>query len=148
MTPRTDAGPSSTPPHQSGAAAIWSIGLLLLLLFAGALAADLWSVLARHGTLTAIADAAAVAGATEVVVDDLYRNQVVIDPRTASEAARQFAQGQPEWGASSTVSVIADPAQVVVQVTEPVPLSLMRIFVPRGSITLTVTSRASPREFG
>lgn len=130
-----------------GAVVLWSLGLLLMLLFAGGLALDLWRVLSQHGTLAGIAYKSAVAGAAQVVESDLYRNRVVLDPDLAEEAARRFAEDQPDWDDSMNLSPEASESEIVVELTETVPLTLMRMFAPAGGIPVTVTARASPAEF-
>ena len=42
---------------------------------------------------------------------------------------------------------VASVSEIVVEITETVPLTLMRMFTPAGGITVTVTARASPAEF-
>ncbi len=118
-----------------------------MLFFAGGLALDLWRVLARHGTLSGIAYKSAVAGAAQVVESDLYRNNVVLDPDRAEEAARRFAEDQPDWDNSMSLTPEASESEIVVEITETVSLTLMRMFAPAGGITVTVTARASPAEF-
>ncbi len=130
-----------------GAVVVWSLGLLLMLFFAGGLALDLWRVLSRHGTLSGIAYKSAVAGAAQVVESDLYRNKVVLDPDRAEEAAHRFAEDQPDWDGSMSLTPEASESGIVVKITETVPLTLMRMFAPAGGITVTVTARASPAEF-
>lgn len=132
-----------------GAVVLWSLGLLLMLYFAGGLALDLWRVLSRHGTLSGIAYKSAVAGAAEVVESELYLNKVVLDPVQAGAAAIRFAEAQPDWDGSSMTMPApqADQSEIVVTLTERVPLTLMRMFAPAGEITITVTARASPTEF-
>ena len=134
---------------ERGAVVLWSLGLLLMLYFAGGLALDLWRVLSRHGTLSGIAYKSAVAGAAEVVESDLYLNKVVLDPAQARAAAIRFAEAQPDWDNSSMTMPApqADQSEIVVTLTERVPLTLMRVFAPAGEITITVTARASPTEF-
>ena len=126
---------------------LWSLGLLLMLFFAGGLALDLWRVLSRHGTLSGIAYKSAVAGAAQVVESDLYQNRVVLDPDLAEEVSRRFAEDQPDWDNSMNLTPRASASEVVVTITETVPLTLMRMFTPAGGITVTVTARASPAEF-
>ena len=135
------------PADDRGAVVLWSLGLLLMLFFAGGLALDLWRVLSRHGTLSGIAYKSAVAGAAQVVESDLYRNRLVLDPGLAEEAALRFAEQQPDWDDSMNLAPEASPSEVVVEITETVPLTLMRMFAPTGGITVTVTARASPAEF-
>ncbi|MDE0376424.1 MAG: hypothetical protein OXK16_10730 [bacterium] len=137
----------SGPAGERGAVVLWSLGLLLMLLFAGGLALDLWRVLSRHGTLSGIAYKSAVAGAARVVESDLYENRLVLDPDVAEEAARRFAENQPDWDNSMSLTPEASRSEIVVEITETVPLTLMRMFAPAGGITVTVTARASPAEF-
>lgn len=135
------------PAGDRGAVALWSLGLLLMLLFAGGLALDLWRVLSRHGTLSGIAYKSAVAGAAQVVESDLYQNRVALDPDLAEDAARRFAENQPDWDNSMNLTSEASDSEIVVEIAETVPLTLMRLFAPSGGITVTVTARASPAEF-
>lgn len=137
----------SGPAGEQGAVVLWSLGLLLMLFFAGGLALDLWRVLSRHATLSGIAYKSAVAGAAQVVESDLYRNSLVLDPDLAEEVARRFAEDQPDWDGSMSLTPGASESEVVVEITETVPLTLMRMFAPAGGITVTVTARASPAEF-
>lgn len=147
MRPRVANTGRSGSTGDRGAVVLWSLGLLLMLLFAGALALDLWRVLSRHGTLSGIAYKSAVAGAAQVVESDLYRNRVVLDPDLAEDAAHLFAEGQPDWDDSMNLTPEASESEIVVKLTETVPLTLMRMFAPAGGITVTVTARASPAEF-
>ena len=127
---------------------LWSLGLVLLLFFAGGLALDLWRVLSHHGTLTGIADKAAVAGAAEIDVDALYQNKLELVPAKAMNAAEAFARAQPEWDLSSmTVQASADRSNVSVELTGTVELTLLQMFVPPQGITVTVNSQASPTLF-
>ena len=130
-----------------GAVVLWSLGLLLMLFFAGGLALDLWRVLSRHGTLSGIAYKSAVAGAAQVVESDLYQNRLLLDPDLAEEVARRFAEGQPDWDDSMKLTPDASRSAIVVEITETVPLTLMRMFTSAGGIPVTVTARASPVEF-
>ena len=130
---------------QRGAVIIWSLGLLMLLFFAGGVALDLWRVVSHHGTLTGIADKAAVAGAAEVDLQSLYQNDLVLAPAEAAGVAENFARAQPEWDADSmTVQASADQSHVSVEVTGEVELTLLQMFAPPQGITVTVDSRASP----
>lgn len=127
---------------------VWSLGLVVMLFFAGAVALDLWRVASYHGTLTGIADKAAIAGATEVDVGALYRNEVELVPDGATRAAEDFARAQPHWdGGSMTVRASSNRLTVTVQVTGTVELTLLQMFAPPQGIVLTVWSQASPTVF-
>ena len=131
-----------------GSVTLWSLGLVLVLFFAGAVALDLWRVVSYHGTLTGIADKAAIAGAAEVDLEALYRNTVELVPDSAARAAEDFARVQPHWDdASMTARASADRSHVSVELTGAVELTLLNMFVPSQVITLTVNSRASPTLF-
>ncbi len=130
---------------EGGAVIIWSLGLLLLLFFAGAVALDLWRVVSSHGTLTGIADKAAIAGAAEIDARSLSSNQLRLVPTRAVTSAEEFARTQPEWdGAAMTVRATADSSRISVVVTGQVQVSLLRMFASAQAIELTVDSRASP----
>ncbi|MDE0168064.1 MAG: pilus assembly protein TadG-related protein [bacterium] len=133
---------------EGGAVIIWSLGLLLLLFFAGAVALDLWRVVSSHGTLTAVADKSAVAGAAEIDARALRSNQLRLVPTRAVTSAEDFARTQPGWdGGAMTVRATADSSQVSVEVTGQVPVTLLRMFTSARVIELTVDSRASPALF-
>ncbi|MCY3580357.1 MAG: hypothetical protein F4Y75_06570 [Acidimicrobiia bacterium] len=139
---------SRPPPRdEQGAVILWSLGLLLMLFFAGGMALDLWRVLSQHGTLSGLAYQSAVAGAAEVVPSHLYQNRLVLDPSLAEQSARRFALDQPEWSSSMTMSVTADPTEIVVVLTDRIPLTLMASFTPKSALTVTVTARATAAEF-
>lgn len=130
---------------ERGAVVIWSLGLILMLFFAGGMALDLWRVLSWHGTLTGIADKAALAAANELADHALFQNRLELDRREAEKTAKEFAQDQPGWdSASMTVEAEAERSSVEVTVSGEVQLTLLRLFAPPQGITVAVTSRASP----
>ena len=144
IKPGTRRSPSRS---EQGAVVIWSMGLILLLFFAGGLALDLWRVISQHGTLTGIADKAAIAAANKLDDDALFRNLLKLDPE-AEEIAVKFAQAQPEWNDTMTVKAdvknYTDPSEIQVEVSGEVQLTLLRLFAPPQGITVTVNSKASP----
>lgn len=138
---------------EQGAVVIWSMGLILLLFFAGGLALDLWRVLSQHGTLTGIADKAAIAAANELDEDALFQNnRLKLDHINAKRTAAIFAKTQPEWTEAMTIkATVVDESTdrsfrsvVRVEVSGQVHLTLLRLFAPPQGITVTVTSQASP----
>lgn len=133
---------------EGGAVIIWSLGLLLILYFAGAVALDLWRVVSSHGTVTGIADKAAVAGAAEVDGSALRSNNLRLVPSDAVATAEDFARTQPAWDATSmTVRATADASHVSVEVTAVVQVTLLQMFAAPQAIEITVASRASPALF-
>ena len=146
--PATEPGARRSPSRsEQGAVVIWSMGLILLLFFAGGLALDLWRVLSQHGTLTGIADKAAIAAANKLDDDDLLRNRLRLDPK-AEQIAVKFAQAQPEWNNTMTVNAAVETGTnrsvIRVEVSGEVQLTLLRLFAPPQGITVTVDSKASP----
>ena len=146
------------PPSKSeqGAMVIWSMGLILLLFFAGGLALDLWRVISQHGTLTGIADKAAIAAANKLDEDAIWRphqgldldNRLKLDPVKAEQTAVKFAQAQPEWNNTMPVNAAVETGTnrsvIRVEVSGEVQLTLLRLFAPPQGITVTVDSKASP----
>ena len=151
-TPATEPGARRLPSgREQGAVVIWSMGLILLLFFAGGLALDLWRVLSQHGTLTGIADKAAVAAANELDEFALWENRfdpdnrLKLDPADAELTAERFTHAQPEWNDTMTIKVtFPNPSTVQVEVSGEVHLTLLRLFAPPQGITVTVNSKASP----
>ena len=134
---------------EQGAVVIWSMGLILLLFFAGGLALDLWRVLSQHGTLTGIADKAAIAAANELDEDALFQNNHLrLNHTDAKRTAVRFAKDQPEWTDAMTVKATVEDypnrSEVRVEVSGQVHLTLLRLFAPPQGITVTVNSQASP----
>ena len=140
-----EAGARTPSGGERGAVVIWSLGLILMLFFAGGLALDLWRVLSWHGTLAGIADKAALAAANELADHALFYNRLELDRSKAETTAKQFAQNQPEWDKDSmSVEANAERSRVQVTVRGEVHLTLLRMFAPPQGITLTATGRAYP----
>lgn len=149
-----------TSKGEQGAVVIWSMGLILLLFFAGGLALDLWRVISQHGTLTGIADKAAIAAANKLDKDALWGNHFDLDNRLkldhteAKKTAVSFAKTQPEWTDAMTVKATVEDytsresktniSEVRVEVSGEVQLTLLRLFAPPQGITVTVNSQAFP----
>ena len=134
---------------ERGAVVIWSLGLILMLFFAGGLALDLWRVLSQRGTLIAVADKAALAAANEMNVGALFYNRFELDRSKAEETAKEFAREQLKllgWDdPSMTVEVeFKDRNKVEVIVSGKVQLTLLQLFAPPQGITVNVTGGAYP----
>ncbi len=154
-TPATEPGACRSPSRsEQGAVVIWSMGLILLLFFAGGLALDLWRVISQHGTLTGIADKAAIAAANELDQNALFQNILRLDHTKAKKTAGSFAKAQPEWTDAMTVKATVKDytsresntkiSEIRVEVSGEVQLTLLRLFAPPQGITVTVNSQAFP----
>lgn len=130
-----------------GSAALWMLGLSLLLLVFGGLALDFWRGLALQRELAAIADSAAVAGASGID-EEVYRStgELVLAPDRAQDLALTSIGFQD--APVSFVDVVLDPssAQVTVVVEGIVELGLLGVFVDDGEpLLVRASATAFPR---
>lgn len=116
--------------NEKGSVTIWMLGLSLLLLAFGGLAVDYWRALALQRELAAVADSAAVAGASGVD-EEHYRStgEVILSaPRAVDLVHRSVSfQGIPLSDVAVTMSPGADSVTVLVR--GEVDLGLMQLFV-------------------
>lgn len=134
---------------ERGAIAIWAMGLLLLLFFTGGMALDLWRVLSRHGTVSAIADKAAAAGAGAVDEDALRAGDLRLADGEAERTAHRFARRQPAWDPDSmTVRARSSAATIQVIVSDRVEMTLLAMFAPPAGVTVQAAATAHPRWSG
>lgn len=123
-----------------GSITLWVLGLVVVVIGLGAVAIDLWRVLATRVELAALVESAAVAGASGIDEDHL---RATGEPRLIDEQARRrvgavIADDRPD---AVLVEVAGDT--VVVTGERSVPLGLLRIVVPDDRpITVRVSSEA------
>jgi Flp pilus assembly protein TadG len=129
---------------QRGTITLWLLGLCVLLLPLGGLGLDLGRAFATRRSLSAAADAAALAGAGAIDVA-AYRadGTVRLDPTRAEARARRSAAEQLDDDAVRTIRVHVDVDAVVVEVEGDVELTLLRLV--RGAEPLTVITSATAR---
>ncbi len=111
-----------------GSITIWMLGLSLLLLVFGGLSLDYWRALGAQRELAAVADSAALAGASGVD-EPRYREtgDLVIDPMRAEDLVTESVELQ---GVEVTaITVEADAGSVTVTLTASVDLGLLGVFV-------------------
>ena len=124
-----------------GSVTIWVLGLSILLLTFGGLALDYWRALALQRELAAVADSAAIAGASGVD-EEFYRStgEVILDP----DRSRGLAQAAVDWQGVDVVglSVSVSPDSVTVDLSAEVELGLLGVFVDQSE-PLTVGARAT-----
>jgi uncharacterized membrane protein len=109
---------------------MWMLGLTLLLLAFGGLAIDYWRGLALQRELAAVADSAAIAGASGI--DEVrYRQtgEVVLDPNRATALAMQSIEFQGVSLASTEIAVSDDGTSVEVSVEAVLDLGLLGVLV-------------------
>ena len=127
-----------------GSMTIWVLGLSMLLLVFGGLALDYWRALALQRELAAVADSAAIAGASGID-EEHYREtgEVLLDP----PRARGLAEAAVDWQDVTLVdlSVGVAPTSVSVTLTGEVELGLLGVFVDQSEpLTVRGTATAIP----
>jgi hypothetical protein len=134
---------------ETGTVVLWLLGLCLLLFALGGISLDLWRGFSSRRSLSAAADAAALAGAS-AIDEDVYRSVGVVrlDPSLAETRARAHLVGQLDRSALRTVEVRADRDAVTVVLRGEIGFTLLGVLDPRGDLPVEVTATATPRRAG
>ena len=129
-----------------GSITVWTLGMVLVVLFLGALSFDLWSGFSTRREYAGAADQAAQAGAN-ALDETLYRTtgQRKLDPERAKTLAEQNLAAQALPNVTDVV-IDADPDQVTVELTATVDVGLLRIFGGGDPLVVHVRSVGQPRE--
>jgi hypothetical protein len=123
---------------------LWAFGLSLVLFAVGFLALDLWNSFSARSEAAAIADSAAIAGATALDEAAWRAGVLALDPVLAQGRATTAAQNHPAWQASMQLAVSAGPTGVSVTVTRTIPFEFVAALVPNQAATVSVTGFAEP----
>lgn len=129
---------------ERGSMTIWAMGLSLLLIAVGFLALDLWSGFSARQEAAAIADSAAIAGATAIDETAWRAGSLALDPAAAETRAAAAAVSHPAWSSDMTVAATAGISGVTVSVSRSIPFRFIVGFVPDRSAGITVTGYAEP----
>jgi Flp pilus assembly protein TadG len=136
------------PAHrrESGTITIWILGLCLMLFLLGGISLDLWRAFSERRALAAVADAAAIAGAS-ALDEAAYRQSgtVRLLPADAERRATDSLAGQLDRRALRDGRVRASEELVVVEVTGNVDFSLLQLLSPGDSFDITVRAVARPQ---
>ncbi|MGE0306226.1 MAG: pilus assembly protein TadG-related protein [Acidimicrobiia bacterium] len=129
-----------------GSVTVWTLGMVLVVMFLGAISFDLWSGFSSRRNLAAAADQAAQAGANGLD-ETLFRatGERRLDPDRAEALADQSLAAQGLDGLTSVV-VDADTDRVVVELTADVDVGLLRIFGGGDPLVVHVRAVGQPRE--
>jgi Flp pilus assembly protein TadG len=116
---------------ESGTILTWMLALVMMTLFLGGLAVDLWRAFSERRAVAGIVDAAAIAGSSGID-EDLYRatNEVALDRELAADLAYASLYSQGESVDDPFVDVAADGSTITVGGGRDVPFTLMRILLP------------------
>jgi Flp pilus assembly protein TadG len=129
---------------ERGSITLWAMGMSLLLFAVGFLSLDLWSGFSARQQSAAIADAAAVAGATALDEDAWRLGVVALDPAVAEARAGAAAVSHPGWDESMGVSVVATTQGVTVSVSRAIPFRFVAGFIPGRVAQIIVSGYAEP----
>jgi len=130
--------------YEKGSITIWALGLSLLLFGFGFLTLDLWSGFSTRLEAAAIADGAAIAGATALDETAWRSGSLALDPATAESRATTTALAHPRWRPDMTVSAQATPAGITVYVTQTIRFRFIASLVPGQATEVTVSGYAEP----
>ena len=127
---------------------IWVLGLCIMLIFVAGLSLDLWRSFSERRALAAVADSAAIAGASGIN-EATFRTsgRVELEPGRAMDLARAYL-ADPETDDRALVGapqVNADERAVTVSLRGAVDFTLLRVFMANEPFEIHVTAVAEPR---
>ena len=129
-----------------GSVTVWTLGMVLIVLFLGALSFDLWSGFGVRRDYAGAADQAAQAGAN-ALNEELFRStgERKLDPERAEQLATENLATH-ELANVTDVVVEATADEVVVEVTGTVDVGLLRLFGGGDPLVVHVRAVGQPRE--
>jgi Flp pilus assembly protein TadG len=132
--------------RESGTVTLWMLGLCLMLFLLGGISLDLWRAFSERRSLSATADAAAVAGAS-ALDEAAYRSSgaVRLVPADAQRRARASLADQLDRRALRDARIEATEDTVRVTVGGSVDFSLLQIVAPGDEFAITVHATARPQ---
>jgi hypothetical protein len=134
------------PRGERGFITLWVLGLTVAVLFLGGLGVDLWRAIAVRREVSAMADAAATAGANGLNESALRGGRLELDDgRVRRLVASELAE-YPGAERLEGVSVTSNATQVTVVLREHVDFSLLGIFMPGDRFVVQASATAEPRE--
>ncbi len=129
-----------------GSITVWALGMVLVVMFLGAISFDLWSGFSTRREFAGAADQAAQAGAN-ALDEPLFRStgERKLDPSRAEALAEDNLAAQDLDGVTG-VAIEADANQVIVELTANVDVGLLRIFGDGDPLVVHVRAVGQPRE--
>jgi Flp pilus assembly protein TadG len=132
--------------HDRGTVTLWVLGLCVALMFVGGFALDLWRAVAVRRELSAMADAAAIAGASGLDEPALRAGRVQIDPDRARALAADTLDGFARADALDETRVDVDGTRVTVTLRDRVDFTLLGIFLGGQHFDVAAHATAAPEE--
>jgi uncharacterized membrane protein len=129
-----------------GSITVWTLGMVLVVMFLGAISFDLWSGFSTRREFAGAADQAAQAGAN-ALDEALFRStgERKLDPSRAEALAEDNLAAQGLDGVTG-VAIDANADQVIVELTANVDVGLLRIFGGGDPLVVHVRAVGQPRE--
>lgn len=129
-----------------GSITVWALGMVLIVMFLGAISFDLWSGFATRRDYAGAVDQAAQAGANALNQDHFRATgERKLDP---DRAERLASENLATHGLANVTGVLIDATadEVVVEVTGAVDVGLLRIFGGGDPLVVHVRAVGQPRE--
>jgi hypothetical protein len=132
--------------RERGTVTLWVLGLSIGLMFLAGCSLDLWRAVAARRELSAMADAAATAGASGLDESAARDGTVELDPDRARVLARDALAAGKRAPSLDDARVDATPDRIVVTLRGHVGLSLLGIFMNGQRFVIEVHASAAPEE--
>jgi putative Flp pilus-assembly TadE/G-like protein len=131
---------------EQGFITLWVLGLTVAVLFLGGLGLDLWRAVAVRREISAMADAAATAGANGLNESALRGGRLELnEARVRGLVASELGE-YPAAARLDGATVTTSGTQVTVVLRERVDFSLLGIFMPGDRFVVQASATAEPRE--
>lgn len=129
--------------NDRGSITLWTLGLTVMVLFLAGISLDLWRAFEVREDLAAMADSAAIAGASQVD-GPAYRatGTIQLDERAAEDAANARLDAQQDSARITARDIAAAGPVLTVSLEGEVEFTLLRIFLGGGRIAIQATGSA------
>jgi hypothetical protein len=131
---------------QHGMITLWVLGLAVAVLFLGGIGLDFWRAVAVRREVSAMADAAATAGANGLDESALRGGRLQLDDARVRQLVASELAEYPRARKLRNQRVTIVDGQVLVTLSEDVHFSLLGIFMGAGEFTVQARAVAEPQE--
>jgi Putative Flp pilus-assembly TadE/G-like len=131
---------------ERGTVTLWVLGLCIALMFLGGLSLDLWRAVAVRREMSAMADAAATAGANGVDEPSLRSGLVQLDDARVRALTASTLGEYPRTPSLDAARIDVGGARVTVTLRDHVDFSLLGIFMGGDHFDVEVHASAEARE--
>jgi len=131
---------------ERGTVTLWVLGLCIALMFLGGLSLDLWRAVAARREMSAMADAAATAGANGVDERSLRAGVVQLDEARARALTVRTLGEYPRTPSLDAARIDVTGTRVTVTLRDHVDFSLLGIFMGGDHFDVEVHASAEAHE--